>query len=114
MKAFDPIREEVTVTIIDGEEYTVTVYYSELCYPVVIDNVEERFNNPAVCTQTRQIRYTTPNEAMKCWWKHCKFDKAIFIKDVLIPCLANFLVYEMSGEFSQGSVNMDTPLSDFN
>jgi len=106
MKLFEPTKERVTVKIMDGEVYDIHVYWSLLCYPVVIDNIEERWSNPSVVKNTRAVNYAMPNEAQKVWFKMF-FSKKKFIERVLIPCLANFIVYELSGEFSNGTSNYE-------
>lgn len=104
MKLFTPTKEEITVKIIEGEIYTVSVYWSWLCYPVVIDNIGERFNNPSVNKNTRQMNYATPNDAQRYWFKML-FSKKKWIKNVLIPCLANYIYYEIEGDFANGTSN---------
>ena len=69
MKLFKPTKEKVTVKIIKGEEYSVYVYWSLFCYPVVIDSIEERWSNPSVIKKTRHVMYATPNEAQKVWFR---------------------------------------------
>ena len=101
MKLFKPTKERVTVNIIDGEVYDIHVYWSILCYPVVVDDIENRWSNPSVIKNTRAVNYATPNDAQKYWFKML-FSKKRWVKEVLKPCLANYIYYELEGKFSNG------------
>ena len=107
MDLFKIKREKIEVYIPNDGDYKLSIHWSILCYPIVIDDVEERFSNPSIDKQKRLMHYMLPNEALRFWYK-CLFRKKKFINKILIPYLANCCFYEIKGTFAHGHSTLRT------